>query len=47
VLYCYFDTKIAFLWYNVIGALSVVAVALLVNPLVRNRHAQKPTRSLP
>jgi Na+/proline symporter len=34
VLYCFFFTPIAFLWYNVVGALVVVAAALLVNPLI-------------
>ncbi|HEX6185673.1 MAG TPA: sodium:solute symporter [Pyrinomonadaceae bacterium] len=33
VLYCFFYTSLAFLWYNVVGALVVVAAALLVNPL--------------
>jgi SSS family transporter len=31
VLYCYLFTNIPFLWYNVIGCLTVVAVALLIN----------------
>ena len=35
VLYCFYFTKIAFLWYNVVGALVVVAAALAVNPLTR------------
>ena len=34
VLYCFFFTKLAFLWYNVVGALVVVAAAHLINPLV-------------
>ncbi|HEX8719070.1 MAG TPA: sodium:solute symporter [Pyrinomonadaceae bacterium] len=34
VLYCFFYTQIAFLWYNVVGALVVVTTALLLNPLV-------------
>jgi SSS family transporter len=38
VLYCFFFTRIAFLWYNVIGALVVIATALAVNPLARGRH---------
>jgi solute:Na+ symporter, SSS family len=37
VLYCFFFTKIAFLWYNVIGALVIIAVALLINPLLSRR----------
>ena len=31
VLYCFFRTDIAFLWYNVIGAFTVIVVALVVN----------------
>ncbi len=34
VLCCFFFTPLAFLWYNVVGALVVVSAALLVNPLV-------------
>ncbi|MET0626434.1 MAG: sodium:solute symporter [Pyrinomonadaceae bacterium] len=34
VLYCFFFTKLAFLWYNVVGALVVVTAAHLINPLV-------------
>jgi Na+/proline symporter len=37
VLYCFFFTKLAFLWYNVVGALVVVTAALLLNPLTRAR----------
>ena len=33
VLCCFFYTQLAFLWYNVVGALVVVATALLVNLL--------------
>jgi Na+(H+)/acetate symporter ActP len=32
VLYCFRFTQIAFLWYNVVGALVVVVAALLINP---------------
>lgn len=39
VLNCFLFTKIAFLWYNVVGALVVVAVALIINPLV-NKQAE-------
>ena len=35
VLYCFFFTPVAFLWYNVVGALVVVAAALLLNPFTR------------
>ncbi len=34
VLYCFYFTTIAFLWYNVVGALVVVSAALLLNPFV-------------
>jgi SSS family solute:Na+ symporter len=34
VLCCFYFTQIAFLWYNVVGALVVVATALLLNPFV-------------
>ena len=37
VLYCFFFTKIAYLWFNVIGALAVIAAALAVNPLTRRQ----------
>jgi len=37
VVACFMFTKIAFLWYNVVGALVVVAAALLVNPLTKER----------
>ncbi len=35
ILYCYFFTSIPFLWYNVIGCLLVVLVALMLNPFFR------------
>ena len=35
VLYCFYFTRVAYLWFNVIGALVVVAVALAVNPFTR------------
>lgn len=34
VLYCFYFTTVAFLWYNVVGALVVVFAALALNPLV-------------
>jgi Na+(H+)/acetate symporter ActP len=34
VLYCFFFTPLAFLWYNVVGALVVVSAALVVNALL-------------
>jgi SSS family transporter len=35
VLYCFFFTGIAYLWFNLIGALVVVAVAFLLNPWLK------------
>lgn len=35
VLYCFFFTNVAFLWYNLVGALVVVLAAHVANPLVR------------
>jgi Na+/proline symporter len=35
VVACFFFTKIAFLWYNVVGALVVILVAVLINPLLK------------
>ena len=35
VLYCYFFTEIPFLWYNVIGCLTVVVVALVLNKIFK------------
>jgi hypothetical protein len=35
VLYCFFFTPLAFLWYNVVGAVVVVTAALLVSPFAR------------
>ncbi|MGB8510537.1 MAG: sodium:solute symporter [Pyrinomonadaceae bacterium] len=34
VLYCFFYTPLAFLWYNVVGALVVIIAALALNPLL-------------
>ncbi|HEX6626055.1 MAG TPA: sodium:solute symporter [Pyrinomonadaceae bacterium] len=39
VLYCFFRTDIAFLWYNVIGAFTVIVVALVVAAGSRQRAA--------
>src|SRR5574338_20927 len=38
VLYCYFFTSIPFLWYNVIGCLVLVVIAVLLNPLFRSKN---------
>ena len=35
VLSCFFFTPIAFLWYNLVGALVVVLTALIVNQFVK------------
>jgi solute:Na+ symporter, SSS family len=42
VLYCFFFTKIAYLWFNVIGALAVIAVATIINPLVSKQAGASP-----
>jgi SSS family solute:Na+ symporter len=34
VLYCFFRTPLAFLWYNVVGALVVVGAALLISQFI-------------
>ncbi|MCH8034220.1 MAG: sodium:solute symporter [Bacteroidetes bacterium] len=34
VLYCYLFTNIPFLWYNVIGCLSVIILAFILNPFL-------------
>lgn len=40
VLYGFFYTKIAYLWFNLIGALVVIAVALAVTPAVNRRRGR-------
>jgi Na+/proline symporter len=42
VLYCFFFTSIAYLWFNVIGALTVVLSALVISSATR-RQADTPT----
>jgi Na+(H+)/acetate symporter ActP len=37
VLYCFFRTQLAFLWYNVVGAVTVVLTALALNPFTKKR----------
>jgi len=34
ILYCYLFTSIPFLWYNVIGCLSVIILAVILNPFM-------------
>jgi SSS family solute:Na+ symporter len=41
VLYCFFFTKITFLWYNVIGCLGVVLFALLLKQILRRFNSLK------
>jgi Na+/proline symporter len=38
VLYCFFRTEIAFLWYNVIGAFVVIVVALIISAAAGSRQ---------
>lgn len=38
VLYCYLFTSIPFLWYNLIGCLMLVFIALLINPLFKKEN---------
>jgi SSS family solute:Na+ symporter len=38
VLFCFFRTQIAFLWYNVVGALVVVLTALAVNAFFKQNR---------
>ncbi len=38
VLYCFFFTKIAYLWFNVIGALVVVVAALVIQQLLNKKR---------
>jgi Na+/proline symporter len=45
VLCCFFFTPLAFLWYNVVGALVVVSAAHLINPFVgRDAKSQNHPR---
>jgi Na+/proline symporter len=37
VLYCYFFTEIPFLWYNVIGCLAVILIALFLSGILKNK----------
>ncbi|MDT5293968.1 MAG: solute:Na+ symporter, family, partial [Acidobacteriota bacterium] len=37
VFYCFYFTRIAYLWFNVVGALVVVGAALILNPLTKDR----------
>ncbi len=44
IFYCFFQTKISFLWYNVIGALVVVAVAVAISA-VAPKATDRPSTS--
>jgi Na+/proline symporter len=37
VLFCFLFTDITFLWYNVIGCLGVVLIAVIINIFIKNR----------
>lgn len=41
VLYCFFFTQIAYLWFNVIGAAAVVAAALAINALSKKQNRER------
>ncbi|HEX8118626.1 MAG TPA: sodium:solute symporter, partial [Pyrinomonadaceae bacterium] len=41
VLFCFYRTPLAFLWYNVVGALTVIIVALAVNPFTAKPHKEE------
>jgi hypothetical protein len=37
VIACYFFTDIPYLWYNVIGCLLLIILAVLINPFFRKK----------
>lgn len=37
VFCCYFFTGISFLWYNVVGCVSVILISLIINPFIHNK----------
>ena len=39
---CWYFTAIAFLWYNVLGCLAVVATGLLITACDRRRDTEEP-----
>lgn len=43
ILYCYLFTSIPFLWYNVIGCLLLIFIALLLNPLFNSNKLVSST----
>jgi len=43
VLYCFFFTQIAYLWFNVIGAAAVVAAALLIELIGIGKRKEAPS----
>jgi SSS family solute:Na+ symporter len=42
VIYCFASTRLAFLWYNVVGCLLVVLLALALSLFLRNETAHAP-----
>ncbi|MFL6334060.1 MAG: sodium:solute symporter [Pyrinomonadaceae bacterium] len=40
VLYCFFRTQLAFLWYNVVGAAVVVLAALVINTFLKQNRGR-------
>jgi Na+/proline symporter len=45
ILGCFFyEAPVAYLWYNVIGAVAVIAIALVVNPFVNSHRDTEPQR---
>ncbi|MBL8211057.1 MAG: sodium:solute symporter [Bryobacterales bacterium] len=45
IFYCFLATKISFLWYNVIGALVVIAVAVAVSAVAPAKATDTPSAS--
>ncbi|HWS54198.1 MAG TPA: sodium:solute symporter [Pyrinomonadaceae bacterium] len=45
VLYCFFYTRIAYLWFNVIGALAVIAAALVITAFWGGRGGAEARRA--
>ena len=47
VLYCFFFTKIPFLWFNVIGCLLVIFLALIFNTFVVTKKVKRDSHASP
>ncbi|MCL5019544.1 MAG: sodium:solute symporter [Patescibacteria group bacterium] len=41
VIYCFFFTEIPYLWYNVIGCVTLISMAYLMNPLFAKNKLKK------